>query len=85
LSSLAPAAIQRLKGVPFWPSTCFLLSVLHATVGELVVPLASFAIAVTHWLNGVPVSFDVRLALVLAGPTSEEIGQIASRYDFRVV
>jgi hypothetical protein len=42
--------------VPFSPFTCFLLSDLHALRGDLVLPLASLAIAVTHWLKGVPFS-----------------------------
>ena len=48
LSSLAPAETHRLNGVPFWPDTCFLLMVLHAVVGDVVLPFASLAIAVTH-------------------------------------
>jgi hypothetical protein len=31
-----------------------LLSSLHAARGEELLPVASFAIAVTHWLKGVP-------------------------------
>ena len=39
--------------MPFWPATCFLLSVLHAVVG-FALPVATLASAVTHWLKGVP-------------------------------
>jgi hypothetical protein len=40
--------------VPFSPDTCFLLKLLHASRGESALSFASFAIAVTHLLNGVP-------------------------------
>ena len=53
LRSLAAATTHLLYGVPFWPATCFLLSVLQAVVG-LVWLVATLAIAVTHWLKGVP-------------------------------
>ena len=52
--SFAAATTHRLKGVPFWPLTCFLLRPLHARAGLSSLPMATFAMAVTRRLKAVP-------------------------------
>jgi hypothetical protein len=53
-SRCAAATTHWLNGVPFIPATCFLLRPLHACPGDFALPVASFAIAVTHCEKGVP-------------------------------
>ena len=50
------AATQRLNGEPLLPAVCLWLTPAHAARAVLASPLAAFAIAVTHWLKGVPFS-----------------------------
>ena len=52
--SLAAAATQSLNGVPFWPATCFLLSLSQAARAVVFELLARWAMSLTQLEKGVP-------------------------------